>query len=574
MIRARDLLLYTGLVLALLLPRLPGLDSFATADEPYWLSMGANFYYALGQREFQNTIYEYQPAVTTMWLVSAALLTYFPEYRGLGQGYLEFEKGLLDPFLLEHNRDPLILLKDARLIQVILITILLVFAFYLLQRLIGTGPALFAILLTSFDPFFLGHSRLLDHDAMLAVFGLISVLSLLVYFLQGRGIIFLILSAVSAALAQLTKSSGLALLLPIGLIFLIHLFRERGAGTKFRKLLLETIKVFGIWAAVLAVAYFLLWPGMWVAPGKMLYQVYGNAFSYAFQGARLIALDEVSQPPPVSLDTNLGSLGQLLFGILWRITPLTWLGILFGLWLLFTRDHVLVPLTTRWVSLLLFTLAASYILMFGLAHGRNSPHYILSSYVALGVLAGMGWFHVIARLGQRVSTFRSSHAQLFILFIVLALQARSALAYYPYYFTYENPVLVRLLPRESPQFAYGEGLELAARYLANLPDARELTASVYYSRGSFSYFFPGQTERFKPYYVDPGHEQDLLKTLASSDFLVIYYAVQGGVDKYANLLNALATVPPEKEIWLNGYKYVIIYRIDSIPPDLYAEMSR
>jgi hypothetical protein len=560
--------------MALLLPRLPGLDAFATADEPYWLSMGANFYYALGQREFQNTIYEYQPAVTTMWLVTGALLIYFPEYRGIGQGYLEFEKGLLDPFLLEHGRDPLVLLQDARLIQVILITILFLFVFYLLQRLIGTGPALFAVLLTSFDPFFLGHSRLLDHEAMLAVFGLISVPSLLIYFLQGRGLAFLIISAVSAALAQLTKSSGLALLLPVGLILLIDLFRGRQAGAESKKIFLQSLKTMGIWTAILALTYVIVWPGMWVAPGKMLFQVYGNAFSYAFQGARLIALDEAAQAPPVSLDTDLDNLAGLLFGILWRITPLTWLGILFGLWMLVTRDLKRVPLTTRWVTLVLLTLAASYVLMFGLAQGRNSPHYTLTSYAALGVLAGMGWFHVLGRLSQRLNILQASHVQLFVLFIVLTLQARSALAYYPYYFTYENPVLARLFPRQYPQFAYGEGLELAAEYLAEQPNASEEAALVYYSRGSFSYFYPGQTERFKPYYVDANHEPDLIKALAASDYLVIYYAVQGGADKYADLLNTLARAEPEKEIWLNGYKYVIIYRLADLPPDVYAEMTR
>ena len=44
-----------------------------------------------------------------------------------------------------------------------------------------------------------------------------------------------------------------------------------------------------LWLGVLAAVYFVLWPGMWVAPGKMLQEVFGNAFSYAFEGARLSA---------------------------------------------------------------------------------------------------------------------------------------------------------------------------------------------------------------------------------------------------------------------------------------------
>ena len=116
--------LYIVLIIVLLAPRLPSLGSFSTLDEPYWLSMGANFYYALGQREFQHTVYEYQPAVTTMWIVTAAMLVYFPEYRGMGQGYLDYNKGWLDPFLREHGKDPLELLRISRTIQILLIVAL------------------------------------------------------------------------------------------------------------------------------------------------------------------------------------------------------------------------------------------------------------------------------------------------------------------------------------------------------------------------------------------------------------------------------------------------------------------
>src|SRR5512145_2358376 len=125
-----EVLFYILLITALFAPRAIALDSFGTLDEPYWLSMGANFYYALGQREFQNTVYEYQPAVTTMWIVTLAMLYYFPQYRGLGQGYLEYEKGMLDPFLLEQGKSPLTLLYNARLIQVLVIVVLFLLLYY------------------------------------------------------------------------------------------------------------------------------------------------------------------------------------------------------------------------------------------------------------------------------------------------------------------------------------------------------------------------------------------------------------------------------------------------------------
>lgn len=547
----KDILLYVGLALALLIPRLPGLDSFATGDEPYWLSMGANFYYALGQREFQNTIYEYQPAVTTMWEVTGAMLAYFPEYRGLGQGYLEFEKGVLDPFMLKHGKDPLILLRDARLIQVGIVTALLLLAFYLLQKLLDRRLAAFAILLVSFDPFFLGQSRLLDHEALLASFVLVSVLALAVYLFQGRRFIYLLVSAVAAGLGQLTKSSAVAVLAPIGLLLLADLYQRRAA---WKQALLDAFKTFALWFLALALTYVLFWPGMWVAPAKMLGNVYGNAFSYAFQGARVIAVED-AEPAATGLNTDLGGFVQLTGDLFARLTPLTWLGLLLALPLLFQRTRELVPPSTGPLATLSGFTALVFVVMFALAKGRNSPHYMLTSYVMLNLLAGLGWVVALRWLSTRTSL---TWLPVTALALVLVLQAGSGLMKYPYYFTYQNP----LVPRsDKPAFPYGEGLELAARYLASQPDAKNATALVYYSRGCFSYFYPGPVERFKPYFVDAGHEADLQNALNGADYLVVYYAIQGHLDKYQPLLSSLADKPLVKEIWLDGYKYAVIYKL-------------
>ncbi|MDP2776521.1 MAG: glycosyltransferase family 39 protein, partial [Anaerolineales bacterium] len=220
-----------------------------------------------------------------MWIISFAMLFYFPEYRGFGQGYLDYEKGRLDPFMYQHGQDPLVLLQIARLIQVLLVAALFIILYYLLQRLIPKLPAAFAVLISSFDPFFLGQSRLLDHEAMLSLFVVVSLLAFVIYLSQGRKFVFLLISGIAAGLAQLTKSSAIAMLVPIGVLLLTQIFQERQNG--ILRALTSNTRIFFLWFVVLIVAYFVFWPGMWVAPGKMLYEVYGNAFSYAFQGARL-----------------------------------------------------------------------------------------------------------------------------------------------------------------------------------------------------------------------------------------------------------------------------------------------
>jgi hypothetical protein len=562
--------LYIVLIITLLAPRLPSLGAFSTLDEPYWLSMGANFYYALGQREFQNTVYEYQPAVTTMWIITAAMLVYFPEYRGMGQGYLDYNKGWLDPFLLEHGKDPLKLLEISRVIQVLVIAALFLLLYSLLKRFVPKFVAAFAVIFASLDPFFLSQSRLLDHEAVLSLFVIISVLALAIYFSEGRRFIFLLLSGVSAALAQLTKSSAVAILAPVGVLFLIQIYREREEG--LLKTFIKNTKIFMLWLILLVVAYFVFWPGMWVAPQKMLYEVYGNAFSYAFQGSRLSITSELDASR-FDLDLNGAGILSLSEMILRRTTPLTWLGILFGFSLPFTRRREWVGARQHLFTLLSIT-AIAFVVMFGIAQGRNSPHYILCSYLALNLLAGLGWSNIIQMLVARLATITAQRLQSAVLFSLLFLQLWSAAAFFPYYFTYQNPILYQYKRNEEfPLFSYGEGLELAAQYLAGMPNAKDATALVYYSRGCFSYFYPGTTLGFRPYYVDGLHGQDLLHAIRSSDYVVVYYAVQGGIRSYRGYVEALSNVNPIHEVWLDGRKYAIIYQVDQIPDSVLQTLA-
>jgi len=563
--------LYIVLIVILLAPRLPSLGSFSTLDEPYWLSMGANFYYALGQREFQNTVYEYQPAVTTMWIVTAAMLVYFPEYRGMGQGYLDYNKGWLDPFMREHGKDPLELLRIARTIQVLLIVALFLVLYYLLQYFVPKLVAAFAIAFASFDPFFLSQSRLLDHEALLSMFVMISVLALAVYLFQDRrSILFLLISGVSAGLAQLTKSSAIAILMPVGVLFLIQIFHEYRTGLV--KALFKNFKIFALWLFLLIIAYVVFWPGMWVAPQEMLYQVYGNAFSYAFQGSRLAVTGQL-ETSRFNLDLNTSGIVSLFEMLLRRTTLLTWLGILLGFALLFSHDLEWSGVRKQLFALLWAT-AAAFILMFGIAQGRNSPHYILCSYLALNILAGLGWFYALKALVSRFSATRILGFQYAGSFAVLIMQLWSAASSFPYYFTYQNPILYQYnVDKNFPLFPYGEGLELAGQYLAGLPNAKTSSALVYYSRGCFSYFYPGTTYGFKPYYVDGLHAQDLIHSIRSADYLVVYYAAQGHFDAYKAYLEVLSPVAPIHEVWLDRRKYVVIYQVNKIPDSVFANLA-
>jgi hypothetical protein len=84
---------------------------------------------------------------------------------------------------------------------------------------------------------------------------------------------------------------------------------------------------------------------------------------------------------------------------------------------------------------------------------------------------------------------------------------------------------------------------------------------VYFGR-SFSYYFPGQTLLFKPILFDD--KPQLIGDLKQADYLVIYV----GLHERLPLLNMIT---PEHIIYLNGRRYVEIYRVSDIPSSFYSE---
>lgn len=560
------------LLLALTIaPRLSALDSFVTIDEPFWLSVGANYYYALGQRELENTVYEYHPAVTTMTFITAAFITYFPDYRGLGQGYFDVDKEKFDPFLTEHGKDPMRLLVLSRLFQIATIVLFALIIFYLLSRLIGEDKAFLFTALISSAPFFLGHSHVLSHEALVAFFVLASIFGMMAYLEYERKWHYLFISAASAALAQLTKSSAMAMFPVIALMLVISVFekvKERGLKSAF----LDHLKIFGIWFALLALVYFILWPGMWVAPGKMLYEVYGNAFSYAFQGSRLQVTQEL-QPSTFSLDVMSGSIQNFISQIVIKETWLSWLGIMLAIVSLFLRGKNTSSTVEKKLMLYLFVTAVMFILLFSAAQGRNSPHYIMTSHVSMDAIAALGWCVFLPGLGMQWEIRDRLRFQMGCVSLLVSLQLMSALAFHPYYYTYYNPVWA-MVTRHAPASDYGEGFEQAAAYLAKKPNAKSLKVLAFRGRGPFSYFFPGETIILNPLFIEEPGMPSMLERLRQADYLVINDALEPRTVRTALFVQALNDVQPEHTIYIKGISTIHVYRVADLPPSFYEMLGK
>jgi 4-amino-4-deoxy-L-arabinose transferase-like glycosyltransferase len=446
------------------------------------------------------------------------------------------------------------------------LAILAVTAFILLSLLVGENIAFLSLALATIAPFFLGHSRLLNMESMLALFVLVSFLGLQVYLNKDRKIIYLLISGAAFGLAQLTKSPSIVVIGVVGLILFVRLFNR--VESSMRAKIWDAVKTFAVWFGTAAFVYFILWPGMWVAPGKMLSEVYGNAFSYAFQGARLDVTEQL-QPVGFNLVTRFDGIAQYLRNWASSTTPITWLGLIFAVFIVFIKDKKQLSSPIKSTLVYLAVLGGLFIVMFGVAQGRNSPHYILSSYVCFDVMAGIGWGYAWMWTQDRWPVLNRTYSSILFFVVLIGMQISFGLPYAPYYFNYKSP-----FASEAATLGYGEGMAEASDYLAQKPNSQEIQAYVYNGMGTFSFFFPGKTLVFKRVYLVDEDFATIIKDMQNSDYLVLYPIVREKQLETEKILGALKDVNPEKTIFINGLEYIYIYKITDIPETVYSRLNK
>lgn len=538
-----------------LTPRLFALDKVVTIDEWLWLRRSGNFLKAVSDADWAHTYQRWHPGVTTMWAGAVGVQLEFPGYRAQAPGQFEWDYYAFDDFLKANDKTQLQLLIRGRQVLVFGLALLLGICAWLIKRLAGWLAALLTIGLVALDPYYLGHSRLLHIEGVLSTCLLLSLLAIVVYTKEKRSG-FLLLSAAAAALACLSKSTGIIMFAYAGLVLLLDwLGKQREAG--FWRGLVQPMV---IWLAAAALVFWALWPAMWVQPGASLNNVFGQAFGFVTR--------DPASAPLVEIEGDLWGYGAggYALSLLWRSTPATWMGcILAGLlWLWGRKRH---PQWKGWV----FAghglgLALAFLVMMSLAAagGKRAPHYILTVHLMLNIIAGLGWAAALDRM--RKSGQRAVLAGL-VAAGVLLWQAANAAAYYPYYFNYYDPLLGS--PAEGMQAVgggYGEGLELAAQLLAQRKKARINTALVYYAYGPFSYYYPGKTID-----LPLGNRWGKIKInrLDKADYLVVYYAQQMRRSQESTLMQTLAQIEPWQSVWLKGIEYVRIYRVNDLPENLF-----
>lgn len=553
------LLLLLVITTALLYPRLKGLNHYTFVDETFYLKHSAQFYWAVSNHEYAETYRIVHPGVTTMWLGAAGFWRVLPEVSEWNAGGipdLRFRR-----YIEDHDQTLLSMQIYTRAAVVVFNSLWLANIFLLSWRLfdhqkMARWQAAGAVLLAGFSPYFFDFSRFLHIDGTLSILMLAALLAFLVYRKEG-GIGWLALSAVAVGLSVLTKVIGLIVLGVIGLIALLewarpgyYRFGNKLTWAGFKKLFGAMLLLI-LLAALTAI---IVWPALWVAPGESLGKIF--AFTLERSGADLLSPMFLNGE---IIETGVFDLPYYYFYplvYLWHSTPVSLFGLAALLCLFVFRPKPVfdeMPWDTIG-KILLYVLVYTILLTFS---KQKFDRYILPAFLALDILAALGWWYTAAWVAGRFRKWQSwlpAAVPAAILGAAVLTQGWLLFQVFPYGISYFNPLMGG--PEKAPQvlqIGSGEGLDLAADYLMTVPNKRNLLIYSPYAN-SFGYHFGWQVQSL-PLYDYHGFDQAF-----EGDYVVLYLSqVQRGMS--GPIVDFLADKPVEYTVVINGIEYAWVYHM-------------
>jgi len=531
--------------------RLPGLGVFLTVDEPTWLERSRWFLSgltsqqecppaeqgrAVAARGLACTLQSTHPGVTTMWSGSLGLLArYWQSARPAGVDlptYLQTSAlYATDPQLIAATRLP-----------VVIVSALFVLFFYILvRRLLAEPVAIAAALLLALNPFHIALSRILHHDALVTTFMTLSALAMIGYWLRGWSRGWLLVSGGLGGLAVLTKAVGWFLgpyLVLLGIFYAVHrwMTHRRPIKLTVRQLALDGL----LWSAAAAASATLFFPALWVAPVLVIQTLFTQTTDLALDGHLHFFLGSITYDP-----------GPLFYPVVWLFStsPLELLGLAaLAVAAVIAGRRQWATSIRRWlinhpveIALILFVVA---MFIFETTSPKKMPRYLLPIFPAVDILAAAGLLWLANKLARR-------WALPLLCAVILAGQGWLVVSSYPYYFTYFNPLLGGApAAGKIMDFSWGEGMNEAAAYFNELPNAQNLTITTCYANTMFEPYFVGKT-------ILPCAS---FEQITQADYVVYYLwdrLMKGNANYWPFFRDHYA---PVHRITIAGVDYALIYR--------------
>jgi hypothetical protein len=555
-----------GLVVVFFLALFPRL--FYPVSRPMqWYSRSVGFWDALLEGDLRGTYQRYHPGVTTMWIAGMGLRIY-----ALAHGWSADE--LMDPPLtpagVKHY--PI----EAGVVALgVVISLCVCLVYVLLVQLLGWRTGIVGGCLLALDPLYLAYGKVLHVDAMLATLMLPSALFLIRYLRGkrrrlGQGHLHLLLSGAFAGLALLTKSPA-GFLLPFAVLAtaFCHLKDEWPAsGGALKKLawgrwLWRVAGDLGLWGLAAVCVFVLLWPAMWVMPEEILSTMW----------QRIVFHVETAHRNPNFFAGQVidGDVGPLFYlaTIAWKTTLVTLPALLATVPFLLRRakqGRDAGPVWWVWVYAAAFTGAM-------MLAARKEIRYLLPTFPALDVLAAWGLVQVASSRTAASAIGRWKRLQEWtwvpaaggrtaaILVAALVVQAGTVLRHHPYYSAHHNLLLggSRVAQHILPLGEQGEGVELAARFLASYPGVERTTVGL--QRRFIALFrrnFAGYTQSIEQ------------SNVAYRVFAINANQRELEVERWGKFWEAYQQEEPLWSASFDGVPYVWIYRAYPHDPEAFA----
>jgi Dolichyl-phosphate-mannose-protein mannosyltransferase len=529
-------LMLLGIVMFVLAltPRLLARDLFPTSDEDSWMRRTGGFTFGLVNGQLGRTYQNGHPGVTTMWI---GLLAQGPD------GAIQFADRVHGLQFVGQVSGYMAGLAQARIGFAVLGALAAAGAALLTARLFGFGPGVLAGFALAAEPFLVANQQLVHVDGPLTAFMTLAGLLAVSRWAVDGGRWQVVPCGIATGLALLSKSPAIYLLAFVPLVAVgaglaaprpysdqptsAPSRGEPPARPSVRSLAIDL----GIWVAVAAVTFVVLWPAIWaLGPAEVFRRVV--AFTRETGGQP----DEVGSFFFGQVGADPGPLYYPV-STLFRLSPFATLGLVLLAalaWRLSGEARVRIG----W----LVVFAGGFALMMTLGP-KKFDRYLLPIFPVLVILASVGWCALFERVGQldRPTAWTGIGVAL------TALLFWPLVSTYPYPLSYYNPLLGGgAVAQRSVMIGNGEGLDQAARWIADQPDAANLRVSAH-SFDILAALIPSDGEPLREGVPD------------DADYIVTYGRRIQMQRWGPSLERYLAANPPVYTVWINGIEYVHIH---------------
>jgi hypothetical protein len=385
--------LFFVFVVLFFLTRVPRLSTDTiNPDGVNWHYRSQQFINGIKYRQLERTYQHYHPGVTLMWVTGVPV---------------EISKHIIGNKQYDHMN---FLFFDfvAKYSLVYVQIILSLFIIFLLSKVLDFKTGFFIVSLFTFEPFFVGNSRLYHLDALFTLLVFVALIYSYLLF-KTEKYVYAIIAGLFWALAFLTKSVGIG-----GIPFVLAYGLLNAFLTKKWK---KSLRFLGVCVLSFVFFTFLFFPALWVHPAQYL----GNIFSESERvgirkGHGQIIMGEY---------TRNGGIVFYPLVLLLKFTPFLLLGVFSFFWDLRKRklDSFTIFLTIFYVGYLLAMMYPT----------KKIDRYMVLMFPYLAYLAFFGFKFLLDKFGNRFGYFLIS---LFgVVFVVGPL-----FSFFPYYFTYTSPV--------------------------------------------------------------------------------------------------------------------------------------